>query len=101
MIEIFSAFHDSDNASLDLVFPVFVNLSFRFVPFRLSLALSSAGRLLHLDPVQLRREHLVHLKDRLFQFITNLVYRSVFCFSIILATDMLRLLTSWTTISLH
>jgi len=53
VIEMLSAFHDSDDASLNLMFAVLVNLSFRFITLRLSLTLPSAGCLLHLNPVQL------------------------------------------------
>ena len=53
VIEMLSAFHDSDDASLDLVIPVLVNLSFGLVALRLGLTLPGTGCLLHLDPVQL------------------------------------------------
>ena len=62
VLEDFSALHDSDDASLDLVFPVLVHLLLRLVALRLGLA-ESGARLLNLDPVKLRREGVVDLKS--------------------------------------
>jgi len=61
VVALLPALHDSDDACFNLMFPVFVHLLFRLTSFRLGLPQPSAG-LLHLDPVELRREGIVDLE---------------------------------------